>query len=141
MHAVYAAIERMAATRAQEGRMKLYEVNVSGAAYWILGLTGAPAEMQAAIEQAEGMPFAAEHWDPLVPNDIREVSEKEAREPPCGCEDGPPTDMWTAAQSVRGEQPAACRDHGVQTCGSCPYRECGDNSDSAGYVVACSEWP
>lgn len=95
--------------------LRLFRVETGGATYWILGDYGLPAEMQAAIEQVEGVTFDGEDWGPLEPGDIREVHRKEARGVVCRCEDEPDLDMWTAAAelAVRG-----------------PDR-----------VVACSEWP
>lgn len=94
-------------------QIRLFRVDNEGAVYWIIGDEGTPAEMQAAIEEIECVTFESEGWRALEADDVREVSEAEAREIACRDEDEI-TDMWTAAQ-----------EH-VRT--------------GRGRVVACSEW-
>lgn len=95
--------------------LRLWRVDNGGAVYWILGNLGTPEEMAAAIEEVEGVTFEGEGWEPLSPDDIREVDESEARRTFCRFEGEPGLDMWTAAQ-----------EHA---------------RDGFGRVVACSEWP
>jgi len=95
--------------------LRLFEVDLGSCTYWVIGETGAPAEMEAAIESVDGPLFSSDYEPHIEPEAVREVTEEEARRTVCRGDGDPDTDMWSAAIA----QWRSGRER----------------------VVACSEWP